>query len=1000
MGHRFIRKARFLSLCSLALMLAVPPPALSQDGTIMGVVEGGRTLRPISGAVVEIVGTDRGALTDANGRFLFVGLPGTQVTLRISMLGYRTIEETVRVGDVDLRFQMTEVAIELDQLIVTGTPGGTQRRSIGNVVTQVRAAEAVEMAHVPNIQSLLNARAPNVVITPATGMVGSGAQIRVRGYNSISLSNAPLLYVDGVRADNAQSTGPTVQAFGYSVVSRINDFNPDDIESIEIIKGPAAATLYGTEASNGVIHIITKRGREGSAAWNMTVRQGANWFQNSVGRTPTNYWRNPATNQVESLNMARSEKERGTPLYRTGHLQNYSLSLSGGSAEVRYYVAGDWDSEEGVQWDNRLRRGSTRANLNFIPSPTLDIAGSMGYSSGRSYLSPEAGGGGVSWASYYSTPARNQGDIFPDPRGARSWAPEVYYERTVYQDVNRFTGSLQVNHRPIGWFHQRLTIGVDDVRETNVSLFDKTPLYLLWSPTVRGSKSVGRRDIRNQTIDYAGTFQFALNPTVSSQSSLGFQYYNRSGEFVTATGSDFAVPGLKVINAAAETFGYETYSEAVTVGVYAQQQFGWNDRLFVTAAIRADDHSAFGEEFDLVYYPKASVAWVVSEEPFFDIPWVSTLRFRTAYGHAGQQPGAFDALRTYSPIPGPGDVSTVTPSSVGNPNLGPERSSEIEVGFEAGFLDDRIGVDFGYYNQKTRDAILLRPTAPSTGFPGSRFVNIGELKNTGFELMLEGTPVSSPRFRWDATFSLARNDSEVVRLTDDEDEIWVSAFYGVKHQVGYPLGAWFHRKVVSVEFDANGRFIRDSMMCDDGQGGTTPCYSGSSAVAPQVYLGRSDPRHEGTFSSTFTLGERFRLYGLMDFKTGFMKWDHNTRIRCALFNICLENVQPLDYVDSHPTRLASYQAGPAMGAEYTRDAKFLRLRELSVSYIVPSRYLERIGAQRATVNLAARNIHYWSPWTGMDPEAQFSGARGGYGPVEQNHLPQLTSIVTTINLNF
>jgi TonB-linked SusC/RagA family outer membrane protein len=950
--------------------------------------------------VVEIVGTDRGALTDGNGRFLFVNVPGTQVTVRITMMGYRTLEETVRVGDVNLRFQLAEVAIEMDQIVVTGTPGGTQRRSIGNVVTQVRAAEAVELTHVPNIQSLLNARAPNVVITPATGMVGSGAQIRVRGYNSISLSNAPLLYVDGVRADNAQSTGPTVQAFGYSVVSRINDFNPDDIESIEIIKGPAAATLYGTEASNGVIHIITKRGREGGAAWNMTVRQGANWFQNSIGRTPTNHWRNPATNQVESLNMARSEKERGTPLYRTGHLQNYSLSLSGGSAEVRYYVAGDWDSEEGVQWDNELRRGSARANLNFIPSPTLDIAGSMGYSSGRTHLSPEAGGGGVSWATYYSTPARNQGDIFPDPRGARSWSPEVYYERTTYQDVNRFTGSLQINHRPVDWFHQRLTVGLDDVRETNVSLFDKTPLYLLWSPTARGSKSVGRRDIRNQTLDYAGTFQFALNSAISSNTSIGAQYYNRSGEFVTAEGSDFAVPGLKVVNAAAETFGYETYSEAVTVGVYAQQQFGWNDRLFVTAALRADDHSAFGEEFDMVYYPKVSGAWVVSEESFFDIPWVSALRLRTAYGQAGQQPGAFDALRTYAPIAGPNDVSTVTPSSVGNANLGPERSSEIEVGFEVGFLDDRVGLDVGYYNQKTKDAILLRPTAPSTGFPGSRFVNIGELKNTGFELVLQSTPVSMPRFRWDATFSLARNDSEVVSLTEDEDEIWVSAYYGVKHQVGYPLGAWFHRKVVSVEFDANGRYIRSSMMCDDGQGGTTACYSGSVAVAPQVYLGRSDPRHEGTFSSTFTLGERFRLYGLMDFKTGYKKWDHNTRIRCSLFNTCLENVQPLDYVDSNPTRLASYQDGPNMGAELIRDANFLRLRELSVSYIVPSRYLERIGAQRATVNLAARNIHYWSPWTGMDPEAQFSGARGGYGPVEQNHLPQLTSFVTTINLNF
>jgi len=252
-------------------------------------------------------------------------------------------------------------------------------------VTQVRAAETVELAHVANVQSLLNARSPGLIITPGTGMVGSGSQVRIRGSNSFSLSNQPLLYVDGVRVDNAQATGPAVQAFGSSVISRLNDFNPDDIESIEVIKGPAAATLYGTEASNGVIHIITKRGRQGAPAWNLTIRQGANWFMNSIERTPVNYWKDPNTGIIHSINLAKTEKERGTPLYRTGHVQGYSLSLSGGSADVRYYLAGDFDNEEGAQWDNSQRRASLRANLNIMASPTLELAASVGYD-GRSYV--------------------------------------------------------------------------------------------------------------------------------------------------------------------------------------------------------------------------------------------------------------------------------------------------------------------------------------------------------------------------------------------------------------------------------------------------------------------------------------------------------------------------------------------------------------------------------------------------------------------------------------
>ncbi|HEY8470866.1 MAG TPA: SusC/RagA family TonB-linked outer membrane protein [Longimicrobiales bacterium] len=1003
MRHRTWRRNALAAVCGLLLQLGAPPdPATAQQGTIRGVVESERTLLPLPGAYVELVGLNRGMMTDANGRFMFVGLSGTQVTLRVSLLGYRTAEQvTVRVGDMDVRIRLAETAIELDQIVVTGTAGGTQRRALGNSVTQVRAAETVELAHVPNLQSLLNARAPGVVISPGTGMVGSGSQIRIRGSNSFSLSNQPLVYVDGVRVDNAQATGPQVQSFGSSVISRINDFNPEDIESIEIIKGPAAATLYGTEASNGVIHIITKRGREGRPAWNVTIRQGANWFMNAIERTPVNYWRNPATGEVLSINLAKTEKERGTPLYRTGRVEGYSLSLSGGSADVRYYLAADLDREEGAQWNNRQRRASMRANLNILVSPTMDLATSVGYTGGRTYLSCEAGCGGVTWASYFSTPERAQGNMNPDPRGARSYAPEFYNQMIDFQDLSRFTGSLQLNHRPTEWFHQRLTLGIDDVREDNQSIQEKNELYLLWEPSGLGGKDVNRRDVFNQTVDYAGTFQFGLTPALTSSTSFGAQYYRRFSELVSASGSDFATPGLRVINAAAETQAGETYSENVTVGVYGQQQFNWRDRLFVTAALRADDNSAFGEEFDLVWYPKASLAWVISEEPFWNVGPVNALRLRAAYGEAGQQPGAFDALRTFASVPGPNDSSTVTPSTVGNPNLGPERSSEIELGFEASLFEDRVGLDFTWYNQTTRDAILLRPSAPSTGFPGSRYINVGKIRNRGFEALLRGTLLSTSSVKWDAVFSVARNDSKVLFINDEEDRIVVSSDFGVEHRVGYPLGAWFHRRVVSAEFDENGRVIRSSMMCDDGEGGTTPCYNGDTPVAPYVYLGRGEPKYEGTISTTITLGERIRLYGLMDFKTGFKKWDHVTRVRCSLNNVCHENVEPLQYVDKYPAKLAAYQTGAVFGAEYIRDSKFLRLREVSIGYTLPNELVQRFGATRATINLAARNLHTWSPWTGMDPEARFlSGSRGGFGPLEQNHLPQLTSFVTTINLGF
>lgn len=982
-----------------ASSLGMGSTAWAQSGVVGGVVVSERTLLPLAGAQVSVEGTDRGMITGPNGRFLIPGLSGEEVMLEVSMIGYRTLRQSVRVGTADLRLALAETAITLDEIVVTGTAGGTERRAIGNVVTRVRATEAVELAPISNMQGLINARAPGVVITPGTGMVGSGSQIRIRGSSSFSLSNQPLLYVDGVRVDNAQATGHAVQAFGSGVISRINDFNPDDIESIEIIKGPAAATLYGTEASHGVIHIITKRGREGSATWNLSVRQGANWFQDAEGRVPVNYWRNPATDQVESINMFKTEKARGTPLFRTGHVQSYSLSLSGGNPGVSYYVAGDWDGEEGAEWDNRMRRSGARANLTLTPSDKVELVGSMGYVGARYYLSCEAGCGGVTWTSFYSTPEHAQGD--DRRRGSRSFAPEVYRETIRYQDLGRFTGSLQVNHRPLPWFRQRLTVGVDEVREDNQTIVEKTPLYVEWNPTGRGGKTVSRRDVSYNTFDYNGTLEFQLTPSLNSQTSFGAQYYRRFSKFITADGADFATPGLRIIDAASETFGFESYTENVTVGIFAQQQFGINDRLFLTAALRADDNSAFGDEFSLVYYPKAMATWVITEEPFWNFDRLSSLRLRASYGQSGQQPGAFDALRTYNPVPGANDVSTITPGSVGNSNLGPERSSEIEMGFDAGLFDDRVGLEFTWFNKSTRDAILLRPVAPSTGFPGSRFINLGEIENRGYEVVLSATPVSTPRFKWDASLSLANVANEVKRISDDEDAIVVSASFGVEHRVGYPLGAWFHRRVVSADFDANGQVIRSSMQCDDGKGGTTPCYSGNTVVAPRIYLGTSEPKYEGAFSSTFTLGERIRIYGLLDFKTGFRKWDHVTRVRCSLNNICHENVEPLEYVDTAPERLASYQNADQFGAAYINNSSFMKLREISVSYLFPNEWAGRIGASRASINLAARNLHTWTSWTGMDPEARFlSGDRGGFGPLEQNNLPQLTSFVTSVNITF
>ena len=274
------------AVLSAALVgLTASLPAQQTTAAVSGVVLANQSLRPLPGAQVSVVGSRLGALSDANGRFRVSGIEGDSVTLDIRLIGFQPSKVVARVGDIGVRVLLSEVAVSLDQVVVTGTAGVTEQRAMGNLLEKVQTEDVVRTAPVVTPQQLLEGRVAGLVVLPGSGNIGTGSTMHVRGVASLSLTNQPLIYVDGVRVDNTASGGPSLR--DGAQVARINDINPEDIESIEVIKGPAAATLYGTEASSGVVQIITKRGHAGVESYDFAVQQGSTWLADLAQKVPT-----------------------------------------------------------------------------------------------------------------------------------------------------------------------------------------------------------------------------------------------------------------------------------------------------------------------------------------------------------------------------------------------------------------------------------------------------------------------------------------------------------------------------------------------------------------------------------------------------------------------------------------------------------------------------------------------------------------------------------------
>jgi TonB-linked SusC/RagA family outer membrane protein len=985
-----------------ALMIGPAAVAPAQQGTIAGQVTDQSTGAGVPAARILLGGTNSSAVTNADGRYTIAGVPAGTYEVRVAIIGYAGLNRRVTVGAGEIAnadFALKPAAVSLDALVVTAT-GEQRARELANAVSTIKAAEVVQQAPITNLSDLLQGRAANVQVLQSGGTVGTGARVRIRGLNSLSLNNSPLYYIDGVRVESGDVNALSVNLGGQQP-SRLNDLNPQEIESIEIVKGPSAATLYGTRAANGVIRITTKHGIAGKPRWLVyselgTLHDGNTYADNYYAwghTTPGNAVTQclltasaASTCAIDSVTKFNVMRNPATSPLGTGWRGQVGAQVSGGSEQTQYFVSGEYSDELGalrlpgaeyarIQAERNLGAGalpyeqyrpnefkivSLRSNVHATLTRTADLSVNVGFVQDRGRF-PQNDNNitGLLGSALFGTGFQRNATVTGGNTFGGEWRffrPGEVFAALTYQDISRLTGSATANWRPASWLTGRATVGLDYAGRTDIQsqANGEGPNFITFR---QGRRFDNRFQITHYTVDASGTGAFALTPDLSSKTTVGVQYLKDLTFGSLANGQQLP-PGAQTVTAAAIRTASETTIVAVTLGSFVEQVFGWKDRLFITGAVRRDQNSAFGQQFRSVYYPKLAASWVVSDEPGFPkaIP-VNSMRLRVAYGASGQQPGPTDALRFFSANPATisgTDVSGVEIGALGNDSLKPERSAELELGLDAGFWQDKAHLELTYYHKKTTDALISRRLAPSLGGLQARFENIGSVLNKGIEGVLSLNFGVGSSAAVDLTLSGSRNTNQLLALGPGVQPIING---GQRHVPGYPLFGWWARPILSYS-DANKNGIIELNEVTVGD--------------TAVFLGSSLPRTEAALNAGVTLfNNRLRIGGQLDYRGDFLIENFTDVFRCtslAANNCRAINDRTAPLADQAAAVVARNGSTGFSEAGFLQDGTFLKLRELSITYFAPDVWAHAMHASRVSFTVTGRNLATFTSYNGVDPE--------------------------------
>ncbi|HEX7086370.1 MAG TPA: TonB-dependent receptor, partial [Vicinamibacterales bacterium] len=996
---------------SVVLLKPATRAAAQDSATVRGRVFDAASRAPVPHAVVVLQGRNRRAMADETGFFVLSGIPAGERVLSFERLGYRTATVTLTLApgqDTTIVVTMESQPITL-RGVVTTISGERRRAEVGNSIAMIDAAREVEMNAFRDLSDLLAGRANGLMSVPGGGSPNAPTRHRIRGISSINASNDPIVIIDGVRALTSYEECVDGNLVGcYQMPSRYDDFNLEDIESIEILKGPSAAAMWGSDASAGVIVIKTKRGRPGPTRWTVHYEEGFTTAPTDFLVPMQGLGRPPNGTAVMRCSLADQAQGRCVPIdsvaggfnryahprttsMAMGRTRDIGLSVSGGSDAVQFHFSGGYRTDLGTakmpEIDQKLVRealgrplpgwmirpdGKTKAS--FTGRITGRFNDALDYSLTTSFIQIDGrtGPDGVMDA---VNDLRSAADTFELSRG---WQ-EFYVQRT--HQTNRFTGGLSLNWHPVPWFSGRAAFGRDYAFVDNGEVRRRGWCLPFCSTTSRDALgqvaySEGRELL--QTVDLGGSFQFhVMGGRVLLRTSFGAQHTRHKRESMTGTSYDLAVGRVDFNSTPVDNRNVtQSSDDRATFGTYIEQSIGLNDRLFLGAALRRDIGSALGERV-APFYPKWHVSWLVSEEP-----WLAglrdrgiDLRLRGAYGHAGVQPATTAKFRSFGQLPrfveadGTFGANYAYISGVGNADLLPERSREIEGGFELGLWDERLLVDFTYFHKFTREAIISRDLAPSLGLSSTsgQFYNVGNVRNTGMEALVIARLIERPELQASIELGYASRENELVELGAGVQPFSITASNIDLAKVmdddgvvvpGYPLFSRWARPILGYA-DANG----DGLITpDEVKLGDT-----------LVYMGPSLPKADFSIRPIIGLWNgRVRVSAALDYSRDLTQYNFHAA------NMWFSSSAVYDPEQSLSAQACQAANGPPINNDFCfyERVNVLRLRNLSVAISTPEPLVRLLGASSGTFQVLGSNLGVWSNYSGLDPMVNTAPASG------------------------